>query len=389
MMLEEQPAPVWLRDEPELAALLHAALDRFDQRPAASRQRDVLLSAEQYLPALERADAAADQLWKLVRALQACGALAIRHARRGPFDPDWKGAKLAFTAAGELLIRHWLQREPLTPELQTWRAAVHQHTTAFPGGCAALLARRIAVEGRSSEDVVAAFARMATLRGPLTLRQLSAFACWGDSKFLDDRGELIATLFPQLQIRERAIVVAIHLPVDCAGVLFIENQDTYTMACSGEPLAVSRLGLIFASGFRSSAERVRMRDGSLLHYAGAVSPQLRERFESWWFDAGEPLGPCWFWGDLDLAGMQILKTLRARFGEVTAWQPGYAPMLAALGAAGGYAVAGARSRGQADPGTTGCLYADTVLLPAIRERGQLDQEAIAGAGGVAGIQPAS
>ncbi|HEY6645354.1 MAG TPA: hypothetical protein VIZ63_24710 [Povalibacter sp.] len=72
--------------------------------------------------------------------------------------------------------------------------------------------------------------------------------------------------------------------------------------------------------------------------------------------------------------MQILKALRARFGDVTAWRPGYEPMLAALGTTGGYRDRSDEVVGQMDPGITGCGYADQVLLPAIREHGRIDQE---------------
>jgi hypothetical protein len=72
--------------------------------------------------------------------------------------------------------------------------------------------------------------------------------------------------------------------------------------------------------------------------------------------------------------MQILKTLGARFGEVSAWQPGYEPMVAQPLEERGYWPGVGSGRGQSDPRTTGCVYADEVLLPSIRERGQLDQE---------------
>ena len=122
--------------------------------------------------------------------------------------------------------------------------------------------------------------------------------------------------------------MAVHLPSQIEGVLFIENQDTYTQACSGQPLEVAKLALVFASGFRGSAQRVRQRDGALLHYSGCDSggdADVRCNFEAWWFERALPPGPCSFWGDLDFAGMQILKALRSRFGSVAAWPPGYSP----------------------------------------------------------------
>src|SRR5690606_32507385 len=146
--LEPDSAPVWLSEEPEILALLHAVLDRYDAQPSDSRQRDVSLNVSRFLPSLARADATADQLWSFVQALEGAGVLRIRRGRRSPYDPDWTGARLAFNASAEPRLRAWLGRAQVAPELARWRAAVLAHASAFPGGCDALLARRIAIPGR-------------------------------------------------------------------------------------------------------------------------------------------------------------------------------------------------------------------------------------------------
>jgi hypothetical protein len=76
--------------------------------------------------------------------------------------------------------------------------------------------------------------------------------------------------------------------------------------------------------------------------------------------------PASFYGDLDFAGLAILAKLRQSFPDARAWRAGYDPLLARLEAGGGHSPAAARKQGQRDPGTTGCVYADEVLLPAIR-----------------------
>lgn len=86
------------------------------------------------------------------------------------------------------------------------------------------------------------------------------------------------------------------------------------------------------------------------------------------------MGPCAFRGDLDFAGMQILKALRGRFEDLTAWRPGYEAMLEVLRNRGGYNSPAAADPTQSDPQLTGCPLADAVLLPAIRQRGYIDQE---------------
>ena len=372
-MSEELPPPAWLADEPGIQALLAAVLDRFDRQPGDSREKAIVLWAVPQLPALERNDAGADQVWAFVNQLVRAGVLEIRAGRRNPYDPPWQGARLAFPPSSENILRAWLGRAAVESATLTWRRAVEAQSHRFPGGMAALAARRIPIEGRSPAEVVDAFVRIGECAQAYTLRQLSALCFWGDSKVLDDRAELVAALFPQLQVRERPIVVAAHLPETVSAVLFIENQDTYTTACEGVPVAVRDHALVYIAGFRGTASRIRNRDGARLHFAGPGLDAQRRHFENWWFmDEGEAL-PTFFWGDLDFAGMQIFKSLRARFANTRAWKPGYLPMLASVAARTNPADGGDAHR-QVDPLSTGCAFADDELLPAIRLHGFLHQE---------------
>jgi hypothetical protein len=370
--------PLWLDEEAEIRALLSAALDRFDRQRGVDRQRRIHLAALEHLPSLQRADAAADQTWALVQELERRGVLAIRRTARGPYDVDWLAAKIAFSPEAEGTLREWLGRDWSAPAKMIWREAIEKHAESFHDAGAALLSQRIVIENRSALEIVSALAGAAKLTVPMTLRQLSATVFWGNSKILDDRGELVAALLPHLEIRDRTLVMAVHLPRECRGVLFIENQDTYTAAAAGTPVEARELALVFAAGFRGSAARARSRSGCLVHYAGPGRLELAERFDAWWYDAGAALGPCWFWGDLDFAGMQILKSLRDRFDGLDAWPPGYESMLVQLQTRGGDGARIDDVRGQVDPVLTGCRYADSALLPAIRRYGQLDQESAAG-----------
>jgi hypothetical protein len=370
--------PLWLDEEAEIRALLSAALDRFDRQRGVDRQRRIHLAAIEHLPSLQRADAAADQTWALVVELERRGVLAIRRTARGPYDVDWLAAKIAFPPEAEGILREWLGRDWSAPAKLIWREAIEKHADSFHDAGAPLLSQRIVIENRSALEVVAALAGAAKLTVPMTLRQLSATVFWGNSKILDDRGELVAALLPHLEIRDRTLVMAVHLPRECRGVLFIENQDTYTTAAAGTPVEARELALVFAAGFRGSAARVRSRSGCLVHYAGPGRLDFAERFDSWWYDNGPAFGSSWFWGDLDFAGMHILKTLRDRFDGLDAWPPGYESMLVQLQTRGGYGARIDDAKGQVDPVLTGCPYADSTLLPAIRRYGQLDQESAAG-----------
>jgi hypothetical protein len=375
-MKPDRPTPPWLRDEPELLALLGAVLDRFDKQPGEARQQKIYFPAEKKLPSLKHEDDEADRLWHFVHELATLNLLTIVQGKRGPYDPEWKNARLAFLPEAEATLREWLQRPSETPAIQAWREAVETEAAkgAFPGNIDPLLKRRIAIPGMSDAEVVEAFARIGTVEHPLTLRQLSARHFHGDSKRLDEREPLLLALFPGLPLQPRPLLINVYMPSACNGVLFIENQDSYTLACEGRPQDVEGLALVYAAGFRGTAERLRQREGVRLHYAGAGQSHWQAAFEHWWFDQATPPGPLAFWGDLDFAGMAILAGLRQRFGELTAWQPGYQPLLEQLRNQGGHALDTADKQGQTDPGTTGCVFADRELLPAIREYGGIDQE---------------
>jgi hypothetical protein len=353
--------------------MLHAVVDRFDQQRGTDRIRDVPVKAESALPSLASNDTQADQTWLLVKSLGDAGLLKVKTSKRNPYDPEWVNAKLAFPPTSEDTLRSWLDREPASRAIEQWRAAVNSHARYFAGGLDLLNARRIHVPSRTAGEVVAALASIRAIEGPITLRQLSARIFWGDSKFLDQRGDLIAALFPALVIRERPIVVAVHLPHEYRGVLFIENQDTYAAATRATDVEMRGLAFVYASGFRSSALRIRSREGAILHFSGAATQTLSESFAQWWFREIETVLPAWFWGDLDFAGMQILKSLRDRFEPLHAWMYGYDRMLPLARNASALRLT---AREQIDPIATGETYADTVLLPAIREFGFVDQESI-------------
>jgi hypothetical protein len=72
--------------------------------------------------------------------------------------------------------------------------------------------------------------------------------------------------------------------------------------------------------------------------------------------------------------MQILNRLRTRFADLQAWPVGYEPLRVQLEVGGGHGTRADDSKGQVDPVLTGCAYADSVLLPAIRRLGRRDQE---------------
>jgi hypothetical protein len=218
----------------------------------------------------------------------------------------------------------------------------------------------------------------------LALRELSATCFWGDSKFLDQREDLLASLFPDLLPGGRTQLLQVLLPRVNDGLLFVENQATFVRACLGRLAGAERLAIVYGAGFRAASEGVRQRDGVLFAFVdvmenametdSSINSRRRHLFESAWFDPASTL-PVHFFGDLDDAGMAILAGLRRQFPQAVAWQPGYGPLVSALLSGGGHPPERAGKMQQKPVSNTGCLYADNVLIPAMRQTGRyLDQE---------------
>lgn len=371
--------PPWLDDEPEIIGILGKFLDRLDKPSAAEHRRmpSIRLGGKT-APGLFRHDAAADRSWALLRSLDGVLFEIRLDRRRSAYDAEYVGATLRWREDAEATCRAWLGRPRTASYRDEWIRAVDAHRHLFADGGEALRKRAIPLADMPAAAVVAAFAQVAEhMRDEPTLRQLSARCFRGHSKFLDGREDLLRVLFPALRIAPRPVLVHVRLPSECAGVLFVENLDSYIQLIGDSPPEIDKLAVVYAAGFRGGAERIRRRGAAALHYHTSTSAQPAAWFEQWWFGESSLDLPVWFWGDFDYAGMSILRALRRNFPAATAWQPGYAALLDALERGMGHAPELGDKTEQLDPGVTGCPYADRVLLPAMRRSGRfVDQELI-------------
>ncbi|WP_431113209.1 Wadjet anti-phage system protein JetD domain-containing protein [Variovorax paradoxus] len=211
----------------------------------------------------------------------------------------------------------------------------------------------------------------------LYLREASARAFHGRSKVLDNREELLRLLGARPdQFLESPVQLLVALPQEqFQRVLFVENLVTFERMCDHRRTAWASAALVFASGFKGAAKRLRRPVGSRLYWRDG-SQGAAEQFKSWLY--GSVSLSTAFFGDLDYSGMHILAGLRAAFPDCIAWEPGYSALLEMVAAGRGHSPEQADKTGQADPGTTGCRYSDEMLLPAIRRSGLfVDQEASA------------
>jgi hypothetical protein len=199
------------------------------------------------------------------------------------------------------------------------------------------------------------------------------------SKVLDKRQGLVAAVLGVLEcpFAESPIQMQVFLPFGYVeSVLFIENQMSFEQATRSTSGAFNGLVLVFASGFKGSARRLRGQASVYYSQRGELASTARERFEQWLTcDTVSTTAPAHFWGDLDWSGMRILCAMRGSFPNLTAWQPGYVPMRDALLRGEGHSPEASDKSGQVPLLETGCDFADSYLLPAmVAGRKFIDQE---------------
>ncbi len=376
-------APLWLSGK-DVQHLLNHVVDKFDAAEAKDKTlaRAIRVDERTY-PGLYRADLEADKerLWEHIERMCAWGWFRLMHNRLNLGQAKYEcNPRLAVVDATSIRAAVGRPHRQLSVN-ELWRDAVTVGLSANDETRDLVYRSKIDIPGHSPSEVVEQLNLLPSLRDePLLLREVSARLFWGLSKVLDKRQALVAAVlgldecpFPELPVQLQA-----WLPTGgFEGVLFIENQATFEQAIRDKSGRFESLALVFASGFKGSAKRLRRRGGVSVYFSvdGALEKCATQQFLDWLFGRIEQ--PAWFWGDLDYAGMQILASLRGTFLGLEAWEPGYAPMLSLLKSGGGHAPESAGKQLQRQTCTTGSQLADHELIPAMVVEGRfVDQEMV-------------
>lgn len=375
--------PLWLRS-PAIRALLNELVSRLDRAEQRGTRAQAMALSERTWPQLYQADRESEKeaLWEYLLEMSSWGWISLRPEKVARSRSGYANSP-RIAVVNEREVRAAVGRaERLKTAAERWREAVYAGLRAPDDAKAAVAEYCIDLADRTMDEVVERLNFLPTLaHEPLLLREVSSRLFWGMSKVLDKRQGLVASLLglPECPFPESPVQLQVFLPAEgYRGVLFIENLMSFERAVRSRNPLVAALALVYAAGFKGSAQRLRMRDGCSLFYSarGSLDPESRENFEAWLRGRGDQ--PSYFWGDLDWSGMRILTALRASFQGLQAWEPGYEAMLAALTEGRCHAPEAADKQGQRTLEVTGCPYADTRLVPALRVVGRfVDQEQVA------------
>lgn len=359
-------------------------LDSAEQRGSGKAQSIAL--TEKTWPELHKSpfESHKEELWGHVIEMCQWGWLQVT-PDKALASPSGYALSPRVTVRNEFAVRESVTRpERVKSGVARWREAVDKYLDSSEEVKRKVGEFCIDMPDRAMEEVVQQLNRLKSFADqPMLLREVSTHLFWGMSKVLDKRQGLVSAILgtEECPFPESPIQLHAFLPAGgYSGVLFIENLMSYEQALRSTSGAFSELALVYASGFKGSASRLRTPKGSSLFYSstGALGGDLAAKFEHWLFDNAVQEIPAYFWGDLDYSGMRILAAMRATFPGLTAWEPGYAPMLAGLQNDLGHSPEAAEKSGQRPISHTGCAYADGKLIPAIAEKDKyLDQEQFA------------
>lgn len=375
-------SPLWLESNP-IQQLFHMLVDRLDaaEQRGSGRTQSVALDARTW-PALYQATFESDkeELWEHATTLARWGWVQIKpEAAIRSFSGYARSPRL--TVMNEQEIRRQVGRpERLRSSSERWREAVATHLDASDDVKCLAGEYCIDMPDRSMVEVVQQLNRLHEFATePLLLREVSARLFWGMSKVLDKRQGLVAAVLGTLEcpFAESPVQLQVFLPLGrFESVLFVENQMSFEQAARSQSRKFAGQALVFASGFKGSSRRMRTDASIYYSQRGELSSDARARFEQWLSEEGAAsTAPAYFWGDLDWSGMRILSAMRSSFPSVTAWKLGYMPMRDALLDGHGHSPEASDKVGQLPISATGCVFADTELLPALENFGKfLDQE---------------
>lgn len=300
--------------------------------------------------------------------------------KKNYYDVEWNGASVYCPQQGIEQLVDWLDYV-VDDSLSFWQRDLDEHLLSNEPAnfdLDFLKSKSIRFSGKTNVEVIQRFSDLANGNAvDKTIRELSAKYFWGDSKFLESlSGDWLSKVLPQLNVKDRKIQVNFYLPKHYERVLFVENLDSYEQLIHKQPACAQNFAIVYASGFRLSAARIRDYKSASLHQS-VQSAGASHNFITWWLKSEDVTLPCFFWGDFDFSAMGILKALRTSFLDMQLWQPGYQAMKKQVEAGRGHAVSLRDKQAQIDPGQTGCEYADDVILPLLRDlQFCFDQEGI-------------
>lgn len=307
-----------------------------------------------------------------LKACEALDVIKIKYKDNNTFSPlGYRKASVEFNPLFEERCRKALNLE-LSNATEEWNNAINQSQLSHSIKEVLKKGTPIKIEGKTPSEIVQRIdAYYKKERSGDFVRMASASMFWGLSKALDNRPDI----WHCLNILPAPITLnAWGFDNASKKILFIENKQTFE-AAQLKPEIFGEFILVYSSGYAGTGIRLNNSLGRSIYFS-TKSKRVDEHTDTLenCLDGNTSI-KTFFWGDLDYEGINIFLSLKKLIPSTSLWDKGYSAMLSSLKDKG-HTPTQSKKEGQADPGETGIMHIDNILLPLIRRNGFFDQEGI-------------
>jgi len=361
---------------PSIRIVLNDILNQLDKKPFSQRTNNINISInektfkELYEPSEELND---EYLEKDIENLVKEGLFSFSKNSKSFLPLIERNVKLVFNKDFENKIREFYNRNKI---VDTWENALLKFN--FDEELFEILKKSpIIIKTKSHLEVLEKFDTwVKSNKKSNSIRQESARCFWGMSKVFDNKYELCK----YFNLLDKPILLQIHVKTKNAkDVLFIENLETFIACIESRNSVFDELILIFASGFKASAKRVRQEEGSKIFFSNTdlFDKKEKQEFLDWFYSNDNEKREVYFWGDLDYSGISILNALKKNFTNLKAWEKAYSIMINEISNENGHSYLSSNKQNQQKVFSSDCEYTNSILLKSINKMKLfLDQEIV-------------
>lgn len=313
-----------LLEDRSIAKVCNGLLDKLDKQGMSERSHHLITPInEKYFPELFYPSIVDEdvRLEMKLKELIFLGLFKIKQIKKKSYLPlSERGAKLIFNSEFEDKLRSFYNRKI---QQNSWLEAISKKDIANKSILTLLEKNPIKIKHKSDDEVLEQLLKWIETNKSKSARKESSRCFWGLSKIFDNQ-EAYKIYFG---LKDMPISLSIYMQTSesIEEVIFIENQDTFYEACESSNKIFKNSVIIYASGYKASAKRIRQRSGSKMYLATSSqhTSESFKKFEAWFYKESSEEIPVYFWGDLDYAGIHILKALKVNFRHIDAWKKGY------------------------------------------------------------------
>lgn len=363
-------------ENPSIRKVLNDVLNQLDKKPFSQRTNNINIAIneknfkELYEPSEELND---EYLEKDIENLVKEGLFSFSKNTKSFLPLIERNVKLIFNKDFENKIREFYYRNKI---VDTWENALSKFN--FDEELLEILKKSpIVIKTKSHLEVLEKFEIwVKSNKKSNSIRQESARCFWGMSKVFDNKYELCK----YFNLLDKPILLQIHVKTKNAkDVLFIENLETFIACIESKNSVFDELILIFASGFKASAKRVRQKEGSKIFFSNTdlFDTKEKQEFLDWFYSNDNEKREVYFWGDLDYSGISILNSLKDNFQNLKAWEKAYSLMVKKLELSEAHRPNMVDKQNQKTVTNSSCKYTNEELIPSLNKTNLfLDQEII-------------